>query len=125
MTRHRKEFSARVKREAFERSGGLCEVHRVPMLRTTECRSRLRSGNVFYEHVNPDGLDGGNDLDNAACLCKTHWRLKTDTYDLPTIAKMKRQRDRNRGIKPDSHPPIPGTFRSGWKHFLAGGWVRR
>lgn len=121
----RKEFSARVKREVFERSGGLCEAHRVPMLRTTRCRARLTAGNVFYEHIQPDELHGRNDLDNAACLCKTHWRIKTDTHDLPTIAKCNRQRDRNRAIKPDRYPPLPGTFRSGLKHFMAGGWIRR
>jgi hypothetical protein len=125
MAKLRNEFPASIKREAFKRSGGICEAHRVPMLRTTSCRSRLTAGNVFYEHIDPVELSGGNDLSNAACLCKTHWRIKTDTYDLPTIAKCNRQRDRNRAIKPDQYPPIVGTVRSGWKHFLAGGWIRR
>jgi hypothetical protein len=117
MSFHRRnEFSSTTKREAFDRSGGICEAHRVPMLPVRECKSPLVPGNIFYEHIAPDALNGLNDLSNCACLCKTHWRLKTATYDLPVIAKNNRQRDRNRSIKPQHYAPIVGTKRSGWKH---------
>jgi len=109
----RLEFTAPTKRAAFRRSGGACEAHRVPMLPAPECKAALTPGNIFYEHIRPDALAGANDLDNCACLCKTHWRLKTISYDLPVIAKNNRQRDRARGIKPQNFRPLPGTKRSG------------
>lgn len=121
----RLEFTAPTKRAAFKRSGGTCEAHLVRMLPGSECGARLISGNVFYEHVDPDALDGGNDLDNCACLCKTHWRLKTASYDLPVIAKNNRQRDRARGIKPQNYRPLTGTKRSGIKLAMNGAVLNR
>lgn len=99
--RPRREFSPLTKRLALARSGGICECHRVPQLPAfgTGCGRPLSEGNTFYEHVIPDNLDGGNAIDNCAALCRTCWKAKTATYDLPVIAKVKRQRDRSFGIK--------------------------
>ncbi|MGH7784905.1 MAG: hypothetical protein ACREO5_13825, partial [Candidatus Binatia bacterium] len=47
----------------------------------------------------------------CAVLTVACWRFKTDNYDLPTIGKMKRQRDRARGIK------RAGGRKLGWKKF--------
>jgi hypothetical protein len=82
--RRRREFSAATKRESHARSGGICEC----------CGARLGPGNIFYEHINPDAMNGEPSLGNCACLCKTCWRLKTDKYDRPTIAKSNHVRDR-------------------------------
>ncbi|HWL04527.1 MAG TPA: HNH endonuclease signature motif containing protein [Xanthobacteraceae bacterium] len=109
----RREFSSPVKRAALERSGGTCECYRIPG--RPGCGALLGPGNTFYEHIIPDQLGGEPSLDNCAALTKTCWRLKTDTYDLPVIAKSKRVRDRHRGIKPQHYRALPGSKRSGIK----------
>jgi hypothetical protein len=126
MTR-RREFTSETKRQAYERSGGICECHRVPWLPTfgRGCGCALGPGNVFYEHIIPDNIGGDNSLDNCAVLCKTCWRAKTDTYDLPVIADANRQRDRARGIRPRSWRPLPGGRDSDMKIRVAGGPVDR
>jgi hypothetical protein len=113
----RREFPSPVKRAAYTRSGGICECHLVRQIPTYRvgCGQRLSSGNTFYEHIAPDQLQGGNDIDNCAVLVKTCWKLKTASYDLPTIASNNRKRDRDRGIKPQDYAPMPGTKRSGIK----------
>lgn len=122
----RAEFSAQTKRDAYERSGGICECHRIPWLKRPQgCGSRLGPGNTFYEHINPDGIRPDASLENCAVLSKTCWREKTDRYDKPVIAKSNRARDRNRGIRPDIYRPLAGTVASGWKHKMIGGWERR
>ena len=99
MIRHaRNNFTAATKREAYERSNGICECHLIPHVFKVACGRPLGPGNTFYEHVNPDAICGRNDLDNCAVLTKTCWRIKTDTHDLPVIAKSNRIQDRARGI---------------------------
>ena len=108
--RARNNFSKDTKRAAYERSGGICECHLIPHVFKVACGLRLSPGNTFYEHINPDKISGRNDLDNAAVLTKTCWKIKTATFDLPTIAKSNRTQDRARGIyKPRSI--------TGWRKF--------
>ncbi len=121
----RRNFPASTKRAAYERSQGTCECHRLPHWPHPVCRAPLGQGNTFYEHIDPDAVGGNSDLANCAVLSKTCWRLKTAILDLPLIAKANRVRDRARAIKPIRSRPLPGTFRSGWKHFMDGGWERR
>ena len=113
----RKNFTKETKRLAYERSNGICECHLlakagIPGFSIEGCGVKLRSGHINYEHINPDGLDGGNDLDNAATLSRNCWRKKTNEYDLPTIAKANRRRDRDRGIEPPPYCPLAGTVAS-------------
>jgi len=117
VTHTRRNFSPATKREAYQRSRGICECHRVWQLRTyrTGCGVKLSPGNIFYEHIEPDRLGGVNDIDNCATLTKTCWKLKTSNYDRPTIDKSKRQHDRARNIKRESFRPIPGSRASGMK----------
>jgi hypothetical protein len=99
--RRNADFPDKVKDAALDRSGGICECHRVPQLPTYKiggCGCLLGPGNTFIEHIVPRELGGGNDISNAAALSKTCWRLKTDTYDLPTIAEAKRERRAHFGI---------------------------
>jgi hypothetical protein len=103
----RLEFTARTMREAWDRSNGICECHRVPMLnRPQGCGQALGEGNTFYEHITPDNIKSDNSLGNCAALCKTCWREKTNTYDKPVIAKSNRQRDRARGIRVQPVRPL-------------------
>src|SRR5262249_2890230 len=94
------EFSDKVKDAAIDRSGGICECHLVPQLPTfgIGCGVKLGPGNTFIEHITPRELSRDDSLNNAAALCKTCWRLKTDHYDLAVIAEAKRERRRHFGI---------------------------
>lgn len=119
----RREFSNPVKRQAYARSGGTCECHRitgVPGLVPGGCRQRLAAGNLFYEHVNPDGRGGLPTIENCACLSKTCWRIKTDTFDRPVVAKANRQADMAIGIRTGtSGQKLPGG-RNDWRKITIG-----
>jgi hypothetical protein len=99
----RREFSKATRREAHQRSQGICECPRlaaagIPGFTPEGCGQRLGPGNTYYEHIVCDGINGEPTLENCAVLVKTCWRRKTDTYDQPTVSKAKRQRDRDIGI---------------------------
>ena len=124
-SRRRNNFSASTKEQAYSRSGGVCECHRLPNWPHPICGLKLGEGNTFYEHVDPDFFSKRNDLDNAACLTKTCWMLRT-TQNLRAIAKSNRVRRRSQGIKADLRSrPIVGTIASGWRQLFGGGWERR
>lgn len=116
MIRHRRNnFSKDTKRQAFERSNGICECHLIPHVFKVACGCALGPGNVFYEHVNPDAISGRADLENCAALTKTCWSYKTNSYDKRVIAKSNRVQDRARGIRAEQFNPLPGTKASGIK----------
>lgn len=107
------EFSRAVKGEAWRRAKGICECHLVPQLMAilhgNPCNARLGPvGNIFYEHIICVELDGDNTLDNAAVLTRTCWRLKTNTYDIPAIARAARLGDADHGIFVPPRNPLPG-----------------
>lgn len=114
MIHRRAEFTKDTKRQAFARSRGICECHRVPSLnRAHGCGVALRSGHINFEHIEQDALGGGNDLSNCATLCRTCWKEKTAGIDLPLIAKNNRQRDNERSTRTLPWRPMVGTKRSG------------
>lgn len=126
----RREFPNPVKRAAYQRSNGICECYllvNVPGLVTGGCNQKLGIGNTFYEHVNPDGNGGFPTLSNCAVLTRTCWRIKTDAFDRPVVAKTNRMGDMAIGVKTGASgaDPLPGTIASGWKHRMRGGWERR
>lgn len=100
----RKEFTKKTKREAYERSSGLCEATgRLYGLGTSKrCKADLTKG-VEYDHVLRASDGGDNDLSNclAVCIpCHTH---KTTKFDTPQAAKTKRISDKSKGVsKPKS-----------------------
>jgi 5-methylcytosine-specific restriction endonuclease McrA len=106
----RVEFTNATKRDAFMRAEGRCEGK---LLCGERCNVRLRSGGVHYDHITPTWLSGDNSLENCQCLCPPCHREKTGKRDAPMIAKTKRQRDRDQGIKQRSDRPIPGSRGSG------------
>lgn len=125
MNYSRREFTSETKRLAVKRSGGICECHLlakagVPGFRLDGCGLRIGVGNTFYEHVDPSFNSNNNALDNCAVLVKTCWRSKTDKFDLPKIAKTKRQQNMRFGIKSESGQPIPGSKRSAFRKKLNG-----
>jgi hypothetical protein len=122
----RLEFTAETKRQAYSRSGGICECHRIPWLnRPNGCGVRLTAGQIFYEHLVPCNIKRDNSIDNAAVLCKTCWREKTDQIDRKIIAKSNHTRDKNIGAVVPPVQVIVGTKASGWKKTFLHGWERR
>lgn len=123
----RREFPKSVRRAAHARSNGICECAIVPFLPTYRagCGRRLTSGNVWYEHIIPDGAGGTPTLDNCAALVKTCGLLKSRIYDAPVVAKVSRQRDRNISAQTHCYRPLPGTKRSGIRLPFRGGPVWR
>jgi hypothetical protein len=122
----RREFSTQTKRDAYSRSGGICECHRIPWLeRPKGCGVKLVTGAIFYEHIICDFHCSDNSLSNAAVLCRTCWKEKTARFDIPSIAKTKRLIDSVRGINTSVGRPLPGTIRSGIKLSFRGPIDRR
>lgn len=111
----RREFPAKVRVAAYERSGGACEA----------CRAPLQPGRIHYDHVIPDALGGEPTLSNCEVLCTPCHGQKTATGDVPRIAKMKRQRANHIGARVKTGPPIPGSKRSPWKRKMDGTIVPR
>ena len=124
--RRRLEFTAATKREAFARSAGICECHRIPWLnRPDGCGLKLVAGAIFYEHVIQDAIRHDNALSNCAVLSRTCWKEKTARVDLPTIAKSRRTFAKHIGAVVAPQQVIMGTIASGWKNHMRGGWSRR
>lgn len=117
----RREFPKSVKKAALNRSGGLCEGEGAlyglsPGIR---CNRDLAYG-VHFDHVNPDGNGGEPTLDNCAAVCPACNMHKAYKHDTPRIAKMKRQRDKNSGIRPRQSRPMPGSKASGIRKRMDG-----
>lgn len=115
MTR-RREFPTRVRVAALERCGGVCEH--------PDCTTRLRPGDLFYDHIVPDAIGGEPTIDNCQCLCRAHHDPKTFKDDIPRIAKTRRQSQKHMGARKTSQP-ILGSRASGWKHRMDGIWEKR
>jgi 5-methylcytosine-specific restriction protein A len=113
----RREFPAKVKVAAFERSKGLCE----------KCGARLAPGNVEYDHGLANWLGGEPTLENCVVLCRNCHRgpgQKT-AQDIKVIARAKRLKQGHIGAKPPSRNPLPGGRASGLKRKVGGSVVRR
>ncbi len=123
----RLEFTAKVKRAAFQRSAGYCECGLVPELRRPGygCGTKLAEGRIRYEHIIQDAIAHDNSLGNCAVLSIGCWREKTDKHDLPTIAKSNRVRDRSWGIKRRRSRPMPHGRGSRTKRKITGEVVPR
>lgn len=109
----RQEFTAETKRQAWGRSGEVCEAIG-PMYGLPEgirCTWDLKRG-VNYDHDDPDANSKDNSLENCVCLCPPCHRFKTSNRDRPLIAKTDNQQDMVRGIeKPNKRgfpKPPPG-----------------
>lgn len=90
----RVEFSKATMRDAFIRAEGRCEG-KLP----NGQRCNMQSGAIHYDHITPTWLSGDNSLENCQVLCGPCHKHKTSNRDVPMIAKTKRLRDREQGIK--------------------------
>lgn len=85
----RQEFSAKIKVAAFERAKKRCE----------RCGAMLIAGKLRYNHRIPDALGGQPTLDNCEVLCLGCDSEQTYKTDIPAIAKSRRIRKREAGIR--------------------------
>lgn len=123
----RMEFTAKTKRAAFERAKGVCECHLMAHVflkidrNWKPCGMPLADNRIRYEHIDPDAVSHRNDLDNCGALRIECWRVKTDKFDLPMIAGVKRAVDRRRGIERGGGRKLPGGKDSPFKIPIGGG----
>lgn len=99
----RREFHPKIMIAAWDRANGRCEI-------CGPSSMKLAPGNIFYDHINPDGNGGEPTLDNCQVLCRNHHDTKTHKEDVPRIAKMKRQKRKQAGVKK------PRSIRA-WRRF--------
>lgn len=111
----RTEFSAKVRKAAWERSKGRCEAE--------GCGIKLMVGHYQYDHIVPDGLGGEPTLENCAVLCSAHHSVKTHTVDRPMMQKADNIRAKHLGFK--KRGSMAGGRNSAWKKKMNGQVVAR
>lgn len=117
----RREFSKRVKRDAFARANGYCEGKLAGS--DDRCPCKLSPGKFHYDHDLADWLGGEPTLENCVVLCIPCHHEKTAGSDIPAIAKAKRIQDRERGIRKKS--TFPGSRDSKFRKRMNGTVERR
>lgn len=105
----RREFTAKTKREAWERSGGACEAEgdAYGLGHGVRCGADLTRAGVEYDHEDPDANSKDNSLENCVCACRKCHLWKTVHRDRPLIAKTNHQQDKQRNIRKPGHRPFP------------------
>ena len=93
----RREFSGKTKRAAFHRANGHCE----------QCGIDLHCKPMHFDHALAADLGGEPTLENCRLTCIPCHQKKTGEHDMPLIAKGRRLRDRNMGIRKPRRT-IPG-----------------
>jgi 5-methylcytosine-specific restriction enzyme A len=109
----------RVRLRVFERYDRRCDpVH--------GCGRPLRPGDAWTcDHILAVINGGPNRESNLHPLCEWCEPPKTEA-DVHEKSRVYRKRLRHAGIKLKAKGrPLPGTFASGWKHFMDGRWERR
>jgi hypothetical protein len=116
----RREFSAKTKRQAWERCGGECEYVRDGV----RCRAPLDLGRFIYDHFCPDWYSKDNELENCQVICLPCDRDKT-AVDQGNIAKSKRIIDKQIKARKPKGRPMAGTKASGLRKKFDGTVERR
>lgn len=92
----RREFPQSIRKLAFKRC---CDEDGIPHCES--CGNILRAGNIEYEHLTPDGLNGEPTLDNCGVWCRVPCsRQKTSEQDIPRMAKADRVLKKTFGLRP-------------------------
>lgn len=104
----RTEFSAKVRKAAWERCGGKCEG----------CTAKLFPGKFAYDHDTPDGLGGEPTLENCKVLCTACHSTKTHEHDRHIMQKADNIRKKHLGFG----QPKPKSL---WKRKMNGQVVKR
>lgn len=121
----RQEFPSKVRKAALERSGGVCECHLlgkagIPGFTVEGCGCPIGPGNVYFEHIIPDGAGGEPTLKNCAAVTKTCGGRKGATFDAGKVAEVRHQFKANWGIKERKGRPMAGTKASGVRKRMNG-----
>jgi len=98
---NRAEFNKATKRQALQRSGGLCEASgKVYGLEPGQrCNAPLSYG-VEFDHYPIRAADGGSaELTNCTAVCVRCHRWKTSKFDVPQVAKGKRLVEKRWGLR--------------------------
>jgi hypothetical protein len=114
----RREFPQSVRKTAFVR----CCKDGIP--HCEGCGIMIRAGNLIYEHVQPDGLQGEPTLENCKVHCRNCADTKTFTDDNPRMAKADRVLKATYGLKAKKRP-MPGSKASGFRKKMNGAVERR
>lgn len=97
----RREFSQKVRKLAFARCCRNGTLPGIPQCERPGCGAVLRSGNIEYEHLDPDGLGGEPTLENCGVWCAVPCSSKkTHTEDNPRMRKADRVLKRAFGLQP-------------------------
>lgn len=95
----RREFTAKTKRLALERSEGLCEASGPFYNRQWDDRCGAKLTKVEYDHFILASEGGDNSLDNCRAVCPSCHSWKTRKIDTPKAAKIKRIARKNGPIE--------------------------
>jgi 5-methylcytosine-specific restriction endonuclease McrA len=115
MARATKEFSKKVRLDAWQKSGGKC----------AKCTVRLSPSRFHYDHIIPMALGGESVSTNIQVVCDACHQTKTGTVDIPTIAKSNRVRSKHLGLGTKRRSLFPGARTSRWKKKVNGMVVLR
>jgi 5-methylcytosine-specific restriction endonuclease McrA len=77
----RRNFSQKTKALIRERSGGVCEVDRIPpesrLVRYRALPGSCQRAGAEVDHIHPDWADGPRTVENGALLCKPCHSIKS------------------------------------------------
>ena len=118
----RNEFTKATKREAWDRSGEVCEavgdMYGLPA--GERCTADLNFG-VEYDHIILDANSKDRSLENCCACCPKCHHWKTNNVDKQTAAKTRNQQDHQRGIQETQwRRPMPGSRKSGFRKRMNG-----
>lgn len=121
----RQEFSRRTRREALERSGGLCEAsgERYGLPKDKRCNWDLGYG-VEFDHDLECADGGDNSLENCRAVCPRCHVNKTGRSK-GEREHHNRTRDKHDGTWKRKSRPMPGTKASGLRKRMNGKVERR
>lgn len=112
MSKQRREFSPKTRRLADERSGGICERHRINRF---GCDVRFDDNNVSEYHHIVDARHGGdNGLDNCARLCRRCHAIETKRQSRMRAQEVRFAKER-RGDRKRKRVGPPLRSRGFWK----------
>lgn len=109
----RTEFPQKVRKLAFARCCRECKVAGVANIpgvpQCEHCGNELKSGNVEYEHLVPDGLGGDPTLENCGVWCRVPCSsVKTAKVDIPRMAKADSVLKKAYGLEPTKRSKLQG-----------------
>lgn len=114
-------FTRKIKSQAFRRSGGCCEG----TLESGErCNAPLVTGHINYDHRDPWEFCRDSSIGNCQVLCDPCDDRKTYEQDIPDIRKSDRIRDKHIGAF-ETRQKLPCGRESGRSRTMKGRVVER